>query len=95
MAGLNTLVPKPPKTILPKTMDITAASADIQSGMLGGRVSATKLAVTNAAIETLPGFLFLTKIYSLMNAAIFATATMASTLQPNRNTANSVIGINE
>ncbi|MCD8479214.1 MAG: hypothetical protein LRZ88_02620 [Candidatus Cloacimonetes bacterium] len=65
MAGLKTLVPNPPKTILPKAMDTIADTAEIHSGIVGGKLNDTKDAVTNAAMDTLPPFFLDTKRYSV------------------------------
>ena len=65
MAGLNIFVPNPPKTILPKAMEITPANKDIHNGMVGGRVKATKEPVTKAAIVTFPAFFLRTNKYSV------------------------------
>jgi hypothetical protein len=54
MAGLKTFLPKPPKTILPKTMPKTMPTAAIQNGVVGGRERPKRAAVTQTAWEILP-----------------------------------------
>ncbi len=51
-AGLNTLRPKPPNTILPKNIANTAPTTAIQIGMVGGRLRASSVPVTNTAEVT-------------------------------------------
>ena len=93
IAGLNTFIPNPPKTILPKQIAIIAPTATIQNGIVGGSVRAKSVPVTKTAIETLPNFFLRINKNSVKKANKFEISIMAKTRHPNRKIENKMIGI--